>query len=131
MILLDTHVWWWSLTEPENLSNEAIALIKQTKTDERFIASISIWEFAMMVAKKWIELKISPAKWLSRALNETGITVIELSPDIATDSCSLPGEFNKDPADRIIVATARVHNLTLLTKDQKILDYPNVKSVWW
>ena len=130
MILLDTHVWWWSLTEPENLSKKAIALIKQAKTDERFISSVSIWEFAMMVAKKRIELKISPAKWLTRAIDETGIMVIELSPDIATDSCSLPGEFHKDPADRIIVATARVHNLTLLTKDQKILDYPNVKSVW-
>ena len=130
MILLDTHVWWWSLTEPENLSKKAIAFIKQAKTDERFISSISIWEFAMMVAKKRIELKISPAKWLARAIDETGIMVIELSPDIATDSCSLPGEFHKDPADRIIVATARVHNLTLLTKDQKILDYPNVKSVW-
>jgi PIN domain nuclease of toxin-antitoxin system len=130
MILLDTHVWWWSLTEPENLSKKAIALIKQAKTDERFISSVSIWEFAMMVAKKRIELKISPAKWLARAIDETGIMVIELSPDIATDSCSLPGEFHKDPADRIIVATARVYNLTLLTKDQKILDYPNVKSVW-
>ena len=130
MILLDTHVWWWSLTEPENLSKKAITFIKQAKTDERFLSSISIWEFAMMVAKKRIELKISPTKWLSRAIDETGIIVIELSPDIATDSCSLPGEFHKDPADRIIVATARVHNLTLLTKDQKILDYPNVKSVW-
>ena len=130
MILLDTHVWWWSLTEPENLSKKAIALIKQAKTDERFISSVSIWEFAMMVAKKRIELKISPAKWLTRAIDETGIMVIELSPDMATDSCSLPGEFHKDPADRIIVATARVYNLTLLTKDQKILDYPNVKSVW-
>ncbi len=130
MILLDTHVWWWSLTEPENLSKKAITFIKQAKTDERFLSSISIWEFAMMVAKKRIELKISPTKWLSRAIDETGIIVIELSPDIATDSCSLPGEFHKDPADRIIVATARVHNLTLLTKDEKILDYPNVKSVW-
>lgn len=130
MILLDTHVWWWSLTEPENLSEKVEASIKQTKMDERFISSISIWEFAMMAAKKRIELKISPAKWLSRAINESGIIVIELSPDIATDACNLPGVFHKDPADRIIVASARVHNLTLLTKDLKILDYPHVKSIW-
>jgi len=130
MILLDTHVWWWSLTEPENLSETAMVSIKQAKTDERFISSISIWEFAMMAAKKRVELKISPAKWISRAIDETGIIVIDLSPDIATDSCNLPGEFHKDPADRIIVATARVLNLTLLTKDQKILDYPHVKSIW-
>ena len=130
MILLDTHVWWWSLAEPENLSKNTITVITQAKTDERFISSISIWELAMMAAKKRIELKISPSKWLSRAINETGIVVVELSPDIAVDSCNLPGEFHKDPADRIIVATSRVHNLKLLTKDQKILDYPYVNSFW-
>ena len=130
MILLDTHVWWWSLTEPENLSPDALAAVSATKTDERFISSISIWEFAMMLAKKRIELKISPTKWLSRAIDESGITVIELSPEIAIDSCNLPGDFHKDPADRIIVASARIHNLTLITKDKKILDYPHVKSLW-
>ena len=130
MILLDTHVWWWSLTEPEYLSDKAMAMIRAAKTDERFVASISIWEFAMMAAKKKIELKISPTKWLSRAIDVSGITVIDLSPDVAIDSCNLPGVFHKDPADRIIVAAARIHNLTLLTKDQKILDYPHVKSTW-
>jgi len=94
MILLDTHVWWWSLTEPENLSEEALAAIYAAKTDERFIASISIWEFAMMAAKKKIELKISLAKWLSRAIEAVGIRVIDLSPDIAIDSCNLPGAFH-------------------------------------
>lgn len=130
MILLDTHAWWWCLTEPENLSGNAVAMIRGAKTDERFIASISIWEFAMMVAKKKIELKISTAKWLSRAIDASGITVIDLSPDIAIDSCNLPGIFHKDPADRIVVASARIHNLTLLTKDKKILDYRHVKSIW-
>ena len=130
MILLDTHVWWWSLTEPEYLSKKAMAMIKGAKTDERFIASISIWEFAMMAAKKKIELRISPAKWLSRAIDVSGITVIGLSPDVAIDSCNLPGVFHKDPADRIIVAAARIHNLTLLTRDQKIRAYPYVKSTW-
>jgi PIN domain nuclease of toxin-antitoxin system len=130
MILLDTHVWWWSLAEPDNLSLTAIKSIKGSKTDERFICSISILEFAMMAAKKRIELKISPEKWLSRAIDNTGIMIAELSPSIAVDSCNLPGEFHKDPADRIIVSTARVLNLTLVTKDKKILDYPNVKSIW-
>ena len=130
MILLDTHVWWWSLSEPKNMSANALATIKRAKTDERFIASISIWEFAMMVAKNRIELKVSTARWLSRAIDETGISVVDLSPHIADDACNLPGEFHKDPADRIIVATARTHNLTLLTKDQKILEYQYVKTIW-
>jgi len=130
MILLDTHVWWWSLTETQNLSENAMEMIKSTKIDERFISSISIWEFAMLAAKRRVELKVSPAKWLSGAIDSVGITTIDLSPDIAIDSCNLPGNFHKDPADRIIVASARIHNLTLLTKDQKILNYSHVRSLW-
>ena len=130
MILLDTHAWWWSLTEPENLSKTAITTIKQAKSDQRMIASISIWEFAMMAAKKRIRLKISVAKWLSRALKETGLGVIEISPEIAIDASNLPGNFHKDLADRLIVATARVNNLRLVTKDEKMLSYPHVDAVW-
>ena len=130
MIFLDTHVWWWSLTEPENLSKTAIKTIRQTNTDHRMISSISIWEFAMMVIKKRISLKMPAAKWLSRAINETGLGVIEISPEIAIDACSLPGQFHKDPTDRLIVATARVNNLRLLTKDQKMLEYSHVDAIW-
>ena len=130
MILLDTHAWWWSLTEPENLSKNAIKTIRQTKSDRRMIASISIWEFAMMAAIKRICLKISVAKWLSHALKDTGLSVIEMSPEIAIDACNLPGNFHRDPADRLIVATARVNNLRLVTKDEKMLAYPHVDAVW-
>lgn len=131
MILLDTHVWWWSINEPENLSDTALQAIKETKADQRAIASISIWEFAMMVARKKIELKITPAEWLLYAMDKTGIRVMELSPGIAIEACSLPGNFHKDPADRIIVATARINHMTLITKDHKILEYPEVKTVWY
>ena len=130
MVLLDTHVWWWSLTEPEYLSKIALESIANAKTDQRAIASISIWELAMMAEKNRIELKVSVSKWLSSAIKDTGIRVIDLSPEIAVESCWLPGDFHKDPADRIIVATARVNNSTLLTKDKKILDYPYVKAIW-
>ena len=130
MLLLDTHVWWWSLTEPEYLSNTAVEMIRQTNPDQRTIASISIWELAMMAAKKRIELKVSISKWLSWAIDDTAIKVVALSPEVAVDACRLPGDFHKDPADRIIVATARVHNFSLLTKDRKIRDYPYVKAVW-
>ena len=70
------------------------------------------------------------SKWLAYALNETGLGVIEILPEIAIDACSLPGSFHKDPADRLIVATARVNNFKLLTKDRKILEYPHVDAIW-
>jgi len=130
MILLDTHIWIWSQSETALLSDNVKKQIKKTKTDQRSIASISIWEFAMMVSKGRINLKIDPKSWLDRSIKNSGIQVIALSPEIAMDACNLPGEFHKDPADRIIVATARNHNITLLTKDKKILEYPHVNSLW-
>jgi len=130
MILLDTHTWIWSHSATKLLSDNVKILIKQTQTDQRAIASISIWEFAMMVTKGRINVKIDPKRWLNNAIGNSGLQVIELTPEIAMESCNLPGGFHKDPADQIIVATARTHNLTLLTKDRKIIEYPHVKAIW-
>jgi PIN domain nuclease of toxin-antitoxin system len=130
MLLMDTHTLFWSLTEPEKLSKAALDFIQRTETDQRTIASISIWEFAMMVARGRIEIKMTSEQWLDYAIRKTGLRVLELTPKVAVESCELPGDFHGDPADRIIVATARVNRATLVTKDQKILKYPHVKSIW-
>lgn len=130
MILLDTHTWIWSQSATKQLSDGVKKVIRKTLTDQRAIASISIWEFAMMVAKGRINVKIDPKLWLDNAIQNTGLKIIELSPEIALESCNLPGDFHRDPADQIIVATARIHNLTLLTKDRKILDYRHVNALW-
>ena len=130
MILLDTHVWWWILSEPERVSAKVHEVIQNTRPKERAIASISIWEFAMMASRGRIQLSISPKKWIDYAVNKTGLRVLELNGKIAVESCNLPGDFNKDPADRIIVATARIHKATLITKDQKMIDYTEVNTIW-
>jgi PIN domain nuclease of toxin-antitoxin system len=130
MILLDTHTWIWSHSEPKRLSHNVLKLIQKTQPDQRAIASISIWEFAMMATKGRITVKIDPRRWLDNAISTSGLRIFELTAEIAMESCHLPGEFHNDPADRIIVATARTHNLTLLSKDRKILEYPHVKAVW-
>ena len=130
MILLDTHTWIWSHSQTKLLSAKVKKLIMRSQIDQRTIASISIWEFAMMVSKGRINLKIDPRRWLTEAITKSGLHVIELTPEIAMDSCHLPGDFHQDPADRIIVATARTHNLMLLTKDRKIIEYPHVNAVW-
>jgi PIN domain nuclease of toxin-antitoxin system len=130
MILLDTHVWWWALNEPKKLSTKACKIIKSNSPNQRAIASISMWEISMMVSTGKVEIRIPTDQWLDQAVNTTGIEVIDLNPKIAAESCNLPGEFHKDPADRIITATARINNITLITKDQKIINYPHVKTVW-
>jgi PIN domain nuclease of toxin-antitoxin system len=89
-----------------------------------------MWEISMMVSTGKVEIRIPTDQWLDQAVNTTGIEVIDLNPKIAAESCNLPGEFHKDPADRIITATARINNITLITKDQKIINYPHVKTVW-
>jgi len=130
MILLDTHTWIWSHSATKMLSDNVKELIRKRTTNQRAIASISVWEFAMMVAKGRINVRIDPKLWLESAIKSSGLNVIEISPEIALESCHLPGEFHKDPTDQIIVATARIHNLTLLTKDRKILSYQHVNALW-
>jgi PIN domain nuclease of toxin-antitoxin system len=76
-----------------------------------------------------LELPVSLEKWFEQALNYPGIRVIELTPAISMESTRLPGEFHRDPADQIIVATARVHNCPLVTSDERILNYPHVKTI--
>lgn len=130
MIILDTHTWWWAVSEPEKLSPKAMSIVQETPPGKRGISAISIWEFAMMATRGRIELIGSPKQWLELALSKTGIQVLHIKPDIALDACTLPGDFHKDPCDRIIVATARCNNCALLTADQKILSYRNVSAIW-
>jgi PIN domain nuclease of toxin-antitoxin system len=130
MIVLDTHAWWWAVSEPGQLTRKVRQLINKTPPEQRAVASISIWEFGMMVTQGRINLTVTPDEWLDHAINRTGLTVFDLNPQIALESCNLPGNFHKDPADRIIVATARVSRSQLITKNQKIIEYPFVKTVW-
>ena len=129
-LLLDTHVWWWTISEPQKLSKGAIEALVDAGDDEIAIASISLWEFAMMVSRGRISLRIDPAEWMRYSLYQIGIRPIPLDERIALESCGLPGIFHKDPADRMIVATARIHDMTLITRDEKILDYDGVRAVW-
>ena len=129
-ILLDTHAWFWAVSEPERLSNKAIKTITKAEPGDRGIAAISIWEFVMMVTRGKVQISITLDQWFERAISGTSITVFPLSPQVAIESCSLPGEFHKDPADRLIAATARVHGLTLVTKDAKIIEYEHVTTAW-
>ncbi len=130
MILPDTHAWWWAISEPARLSPAAEDLIGNTPPNQRCVASISLWEFSMMVSKDRINLRITVREWFRHAISTAGTRVLPLSEDIAPESCNLPGDFHKDPGDRIIVATARIYGIRLVTKDRKIRDYPHVQTVW-
>ena len=123
-ILLDTHTWIWLVNGTTELSTEAITLIDRAGSKGRvFISVISTWELSMLVAKNRITLTKPINKWVEDSLNQSGVNLALLTPEIAIESSFLPGQFHGDPADRVIVATARIESLILLTRDTKIINY--------
>ena len=105
--------------------------IQREKTRKGLTLSvISCWEIAKLVQKGKLKFSIPCREWIDSALQVEGITLHPLTPEVAIESTELPGMFNGDPADQIIVATARTLGLAVLTKDRKILDYPHVPGIW-
>jgi PIN domain nuclease of toxin-antitoxin system len=124
LILLDTHVWLWLVAGSSDLSMEARHTISGAATAGTLrIAAISLWEIALLASRGRIVLGKSIGLWLEEALADPGPAIDPLSPQIAIESYALPDVFHRDPADRLIVATARVANAILMTRDQRILDY--------
>jgi PIN domain nuclease of toxin-antitoxin system len=129
--LLDTHTWVWWVTDDRRLSKRARAAIKKSEADESlWLSLISIWELAKKVEKGQLVLDRTLDEWLDRATLRPGLNLAELSRPILVESCRLAKPFPGDPADQIIVATARHHGATLVTKDRHIRDYPHVTSLW-
>jgi len=127
-ILLDTHVWIWASVEDRiSLSPRARRVIREAK--RKWISAISYWELAKLVERKRIGFSMPILSWITRSLNEMDISIADLSPEIAVESTQLKG-FHKDPADQIIVATCRVLGIPLLTSDRRILDFPDIKTIW-
>lgn len=95
-----------------------------------WVGSISVAEVARLAERKRIELKEHWKPWLRKVIMYNGWRVIPATYEIMEEAYSLPGEFHTDPADRILVATARLRGLVLATGDRTILDYPHVNTLW-
>ena len=129
MIILDTHIWiWWNQDSPQ-LTSFQKEIIENHRTDGIGISTISLLEMSRLVNRGRLVLSKPLKEWFSIALAEEGIILISITPAIAIESYSLPGEFHKDPADRIIVATARTYNCALMTNDGNILAYPHMRLI--
>ena len=129
MIILDTHIWVWWVHSPGQLSQTQRERIAESENDLIGVSAISCWEIAKLVERGRLELPVALEDWFDQALNYPGIQLLALSPEIAIESTRLPGDFHRDPADQIIVATARVYDSALLTADEKILNYPHVVTL--
>jgi PIN domain nuclease of toxin-antitoxin system len=129
MIILDTHIWfWWNQDSPQ-ITEFQKEIISDSRKDGIGICSISLIEISRLVDRGRLILPKPLKEWFSIALAEEGVLLIPITPAIALEAYSLPAEFHKDPADRIIVATARVHDCPLMTIDQEILAYPHVRVI--
>ena len=129
--LLDTHAWVWWLTQDRRLSPRATSAIAASLAErDLWISLISVWEVAKKVEKKQVVLDRPLDHWLDAATMAPGLHMWELTRTVLVESCQLPQPFHGDPADQLIVATTRLHAATLVTKDQKIRDYPHVRTIW-
>ncbi len=128
MIVLDTATWIWRASDPKRLTTSARRAIDEA--ERALVAAISVWEVAMLVAKRRIQLDRPVEQWVDIALALPGIQLAQLDPAIAVRSTKLPGEFHPDPADRIIVATALENAVPIVTPDERIRSYPHVQSTW-
>lgn len=127
MIILDTHIWVWWVHNEKSLPENYRECIKHAESEGLGLSAISCWEVAKLVEIKRLTLHCPIDAWMATALHYPGMTLLELTPQIAIESTRLPGEFHRDPADQMIVATARMYDCVLLTMDEKILNYPHVK----
>jgi PIN domain nuclease of toxin-antitoxin system len=125
MILLDTHIWTWWVSKPEKLTEKQRKFL-ESSGQPLAVSIISLWEVSLLDCKGRIHLPKEINSWFEFALEESGIIIIDLSRSIIIDSNNLPGDFQRDPSDRLIVATSRINNYPLLTSDDKILKYPHV-----
>jgi PIN domain nuclease of toxin-antitoxin system len=120
-VVLDTHVWLWWLTPASPLSRaECSALDAIARRRGVFLSAISLWEAQVLHAKRRLELPLPFAEWLARATDEAVVSLLPLSLDVVLALDALPASFHGDPADRLVVATARAHAMPLATHDAAI-----------
>jgi PIN domain nuclease of toxin-antitoxin system len=123
-LLLDTHIWLRYLGISGKLRIASIPILeKAAMAGSLYVSVISVWEIACLVRLGRLALQPSVAGWTRAALSQPGINLLPLSPEIAIDSVDLPEPMHKDPADRILVASARIEGMTIVTRDKSIVDF--------
>ena len=126
MIMLDTHIWLWWAHDNQALPASYREVLQSRQGEGLAVSAISCWEIAKLVEKGRLVLPYDTSHWFDLALGQPNIHLLPLTPLVAVESTRLPPPFHADPADQLIVATARVHNFPLMTVDEKIRAYPFV-----
>jgi PIN domain nuclease of toxin-antitoxin system len=124
LLLLDTHVVLWATFNETRLGRQAAKSINLASREDRLaISAITPWEIGLLASKKRINLHKDALDWIRETLAKPGVNLVPLEPEIAVASTRLPFEMHADPADRILVATARHQGATLVTADTALLEF--------
>ncbi|MBI4533120.1 MAG: type II toxin-antitoxin system VapC family toxin [Candidatus Melainabacteria bacterium] len=123
-IVLDTHVWVWAVMGDKNLKPFARELIEQAlRKQQVLVPSICIWETGMLWRQGRIQLTEPMHRWVREALDKSGFLLAPLTDAVAVEAALLPGDFHSDPADCMIIATARLEKAILLSRDSRMVAY--------
>ena len=123
VILLDTCALLWTVNG-DPVSSEALdAINKSGNAGELFLSPVSAWEIGILAQRGEVSLGVSAENYISRTFTRPGIQIAGLTPEIAVRASYLPGQFHSDPADRLLISTAILMGLTLVTRDREILRY--------
>jgi PIN domain nuclease of toxin-antitoxin system len=121
-LLVDTHVLIWWFEDSSRLPVVVTEHLRRGSGDPLWVSDISLWEIANLVALGRLELRLPLRDWLEKATAPPLVRRIGISPAVAAEVAALPGSFHRDPADRILVASARILGATLVTQDRRIVE---------
>ncbi len=123
LLLVDTHTLIWMVEEAPRLGAQTAEALNRAGWENRIaVSAITPWEIALLVSKNRLKLGADVMDWIRDALAKPGVKLVPLEPEIAVASTRLPFEMHADPADRILVATARRLGATLVTADGALLE---------
>jgi PIN domain nuclease of toxin-antitoxin system len=124
-LLLDTHIWIWSFLEPHKVSSEVAQALSDPK-NERYLASVSIWEAILLLEKRKIRFNRDFGEWFRISKEELKLTEVPMTWEVAHElRFTILGY--RDPGDRFLVATAKVYDLTLVTADERLMRVPGIR----
>jgi len=123
-LLLDTHIWLWSVLEPERLSRRVAAALTHAE-NELWLSPISVWELLMLTRKGRVQLDQDALLWTRRTLEQLQLHEAPLTTEVALETATL-NLPHSDPSDCLIAASAKVFDLTLVTADEKLIAAPAI-----